>query len=218
MMNKKIILFDIDYTLFDTTKFKKLIADALVSLVPHTDFTIVDEIYSEVRVNGSFDPAVFAKLFKEKFETKTTQEEIEQLWWDKQLIQKALYPEVLATLQQLHARNDLILGIFSAGKKDFQLQKISSLREFFPQQYIHIADFKEKILSEVLEKYTNNTIVLVDDIITILQKATLLNHDVFSIWVKRGKFAEKAEMPKDFMSDAVVTDLAEMVTIVDKNL
>lgn len=217
-MNKKIILFDIDYTLFDTTKFKERIANALSSLVPHTDFAVVDDIYDEVRLEGNFDPKLFAKLFKEKHATEITEEEIEGLWFDKDIIQQALYPEVLPTLQKLQAKNDLILGIFSAGKKDFQIQKISSLQEFFPQQDIYIAGVKESILHEVLETYKHNTIVLVDDIITILQKAKLLRNDIFTIWVKRGKFAEKAEIPEGFKPDAIVTDLAEIVAVVDKSL
>ncbi len=212
-MNKKIVLFDIDYTLFDTTRFKQLVADMLVSYVPHADVKLIDEVYYEVRQKGSFDPKLFAQLFTKKHALTVAEEEIESLWFDTDTIKKALYPEVLLTLQKLQERNNIALGIFSAGKTAFQLQKISSLSDFFETKHVHVAEFKEETLPELMRTYQREKVVLIDDLVTILHKAKLLKNDLFTIWIKRGKFALQAELPSGFEPDAIVTNLADVVSL-----
>lgn len=213
-MNKKIILFDIDYTLFDTTKFKEIITKILQSQLPNVTFEDLDEIYYQVRLGGAFDPDLFAKIFKEKFDTSLTEKEIKDIWFDEGKIKQALYPEVASTLQELQKREDIILGIFSSGKADFQRQKISSLHRFFTDEYIYIADFKNTLLPEVMNTYKNNELIVVDDFITFLQKAKSFKKDTVTIWMKRGKFAEKAEIPEGFYPDKIITNLAQVVPII----
>lgn len=212
-MNKKILLFDIDYTLLNTTKLRELIVDALASHVSQVDFKLVDDIYYEIRQQGAFDPKLFAQLFKNRHEAAVAEEEIERLWFDDQIIQQALYPEALSVLQQLQKREDIELGIFSSGKTEFQLQKIASLSDLLTERHIHIAEFKEETLPELMHEYEKEDVVMIDDLVTVLQKAKSFKQNLFTIWMKRGKYALLADTSLAFEPDATVTTLSQIPDI-----
>ena len=214
-MDKKIVLFDIDYTLFNTTKFKELIAQELKKYFPKASIELLEEVYGEVRKYGAFNPSLFAQFFTHKTEIQIPAEAVEKLWFDRGTIEKSLYPEVLSTLSILQNRKDTVFGIFSSGHTDFQLRKISMVSDFFAKEHMHIAPFKEETLQDVLHEYRNASVVLVDDLITILQKAKSLKPTLFSIWIKRGKFAERAEIPSGFIPDVTVSLLSEIPDILD---
>ncbi|HEX7042575.1 MAG TPA: HAD hydrolase-like protein [Patescibacteria group bacterium] len=218
-MQDKIVLFDIDYTLLNTTKLKELILAKLKEVVPSLNFELLDEIYYEVRKFGSFDPKLFAKLFKDKHKIEILEIEIEKIWYDSKIIGDALYPEVIETLNLLQKRQNLTLGIFSSGRQEFQLQKIYTLSDFFTKEYIHIFDFKEDSLSDLMREYESKSVVLVDDFISILQNGKKYKEDLSTIWMKRGKFAEKAVIPTEFTPDYTITNLSEVLDILpDMNL
>lgn len=213
-MLKKIILFDIDYTLFDTTKFKQLILEALLPVVKAIDFEKLDEVYYEVRKYGAFEPALFAKFFEEKYETPVSEDEIKELWYNPQLLKQAIYPEVVSVLDNLQKKEDLILGIFSAGTPAFQHAKIASLEHFFSETDIHIAPSKDTILDEVVKTYKTYTVVFIDDFVPVLQKIKHSDMNAKTIWMKRGKFAEQAEIPEGFCPDITITNLTEIIPLI----
>src|SRR5690348_16490032 len=130
-MSKKIVLFDIDYTLFDTTAYKKGVSKELAKLFHQLDpqkvYDIIDGVYYDVRSFGSFDPRLFADIFIEKYPEVSSKDVIEHVWWEKKLLIDSLYPEVLSVLQELSKQDNIALGIFSSGKTEFQLAKISHL-------------------------------------------------------------------------------------------
>lgn len=212
-MNKKILLFDIDYTLFDTTKFKQLILQALLPVVTAIDFEKLDEVYYEVRKYGAFDPALFARFFEEKYTTPISENEIAELWYSPEILTQALYPETVSVLEKFQKEDNLTLGIFSSGNPDFQKAKITSIEHFFSEKYIYIAPSKNDILPEVLQTYKNEDIVFIDDFIPVLQKIKRLDAEALVIWIKRGKFAEKTEMPQGFYPDHVVENLTEVESL-----
>lgn len=220
MKKQKIILFDIDYTLFDTTTYKKNIAEQLAKSVtqlhPEKAYISIEEIYYDVRQFGSFDPEKFASLFVKRFPGQIKKDIVERIWWEKRILQAAIYPEVVPTLKSLQTNN--VLGIFSSGKTEFQLAKISHLQDFFQKDHVHIATFKEEKITELLGEYKSENIVLVDDYIEILLKAKQHLPNLCTIWMKRGKFAEKATMPLMFTPDAIITSLDELPELVDNNI
>src|SRR5260221_11374444 len=142
-MNKKIVLFDIDYTLFDTTSYKKNVANQLSKVFSQLDpqkvYDMIDGVYYDVRSFGSFDPSLFADIFIQKFPEIASKEIVENIWWQKDLLVSALYPETIPVLETLSKDGNLILGIFSSGKTEFQLAKISHFEDFFHKENIHIA-------------------------------------------------------------------------------
>lgn len=217
-MNKTIILFDIDYTLFDTTLYKKSVAKKIFEKIQNITFekvhSSIEEVYRDIRQFGSFDPVAFAKEFIKKFPDNFSEKEIEEVWVSSEVLQSALYPEVVPTLLLLQ-KQGYILGIFSSGETEFQLAKISHVQDFFQQDHLHIAAFKEEKLEELLGEYRNESIVLIDDYIEILQKAKTFLPNLRAIWMKRGRYAEKVVL-NDFMPDNIIETLDELPGLIDK--
>lgn len=150
-----VILFDIDYTLFDTGKFK-----------------------------------------------------------ESDLTEFILYDEVIDVLQKLG--RDVTLGIFSEGELDFQKAKLvnTMIHAHFLDDHVHIVSSKEATIGQILEKYMNNRVTLVDDKIEVLELAKSLSEKVYTIWVKRGPFAESTK--STFTPDAVVETLDEIIEVIGK--
>ncbi len=158
-MNKqKFVLFDIDFTLFDTQTFK-----------------------------------------------------------DSKLTKYTSYGEVISVLENLSKIAEL--GIFSKGESEFQKTKLekTGMAKFFKEENVHIFIDKDVNLINVLENYKNSKIFLIDDKLEILYSAKKCMEQVFTIWVKRGWFAENQNPIKGFKSDAEVENLSEVVRIVGSN-
>ncbi|MDO8621245.1 MAG: sugar phosphate nucleotidyltransferase [Candidatus Levybacteria bacterium] len=155
---KSIVLFDIDYTLFDTRKFK-----------------------------------------------------------DSQLQDYNIYEEVMGILMQLSGLVNL--GIFSKGETDFQKTKLekTGMMQFFKENNVHIFNDKDANLINVLEKYKDSKLFLVDDKLGILYSAKKHMPQVFTIWVKRGPFAKAQKPIEGFSPDEQVENLSEIVRIVRSN-
>lgn len=219
MNKKKIILFDIDYTLFDTTKYKKNIAKRIASMIGNQQVDVVyeaiEEVSQEVHRYGHFDPVRNAQLFIKKFPTRLSIEEIKEIWWQKDILKESLYSETLNTLTELQQLENTTLGVFSTGNSEFQRAKISSVEDLLHKNHIHIFSNKEENLAELMHDYCNDELYLVDDFVSLLAKAKMVNSSLFAIWIKRGKFAEHAQMPEGFFPDAKITNLQELLPIVD---
>lgn len=154
-MKQKIVLFDIDYTLFDTEKFK-----------------------------------------------------------DTNLQTFRLYEEAVDVLAKL--KEKAYLGIFSEGNLDLQKTKLfrTKIHNSFTKKHTHIVMNKEQTLKEVLNKYKNYLVFLVDDKLTVLYQAKKLLPTLVTIWVKRGKYANAQEPIEGFTPDAIIRDLRELPKII----
>ena len=158
-LTKPVVLFDIDYTLFDTAFFKES------GLLKH-------KIYGEV-------------------------------------------------MQVLDGLNEVAtLGIFSKGESEFQKTKLkkTGMAKFFKKENIHIFDDKDINLIEVIDKYKDYKIFLVDDKLGILYSAKKHMPQVIAIWVKRGPYAQNQTEIIGFKPDAIVDNLSEVVKIVKSKL
>lgn len=154
-MKNKIVLFDIDYTIFDTDKFKE----------------------SGLKSYGG-------------------------------------YEEDEDALEKLSRIADL--GIFSQGEDSFQRNKLNNtkLKRFFDDESIHIHVDKAQIIKEVLEKYKNRKIFLVDDKLDILAKVKTIDPGVFTVWIKRGIYAMNADLKVNFNPDKTISNLLDLLPMV----
>lgn len=159
MNNKPVVLFDIDYTLFDTAFFKE---------------------------SG--------------------------------LSEHKIYEEVMRVLDSLNSL--ATLGIFSKGEIEFQKIKLekTGMAKFFKEENIHIFDDKDINLIQVMDKYKDSKLFLVDDKLGILYSAKKHMPQVVSIWVKRGPFAKVQQPILGFNPDAEVENLSEVVKIIKNSL
>jgi FMN phosphatase YigB (HAD superfamily) len=154
--NQKIVLFDIDYTVFDTDLLKK-----------------------------------------------------------SQLKDFAVYSEVIDTLTNLS--KIATLGVFSEGVIDFQRKKLrkTHIEKFFFEKHIHLVENKSDVIEKMLRDYRDKgKLYLVDDKITILAKAKECYPQVFTIWVKRGIYANVHYADLGFTPDASVDNLRQIIPII----
>lgn len=154
-ISKPVVLFDIDYTLFDTAFFKE------------------------------------SRLVKHK-----------------------AYEEVIGVLDNLN--KIAVLGIFSEGDIEFQIEKLTKtdIKKYFDEIHTHIVSDKVSEIKKVFNKYAKNKIFLVDDKLSILRDLRDFMPSVFTIWVKRGPFAQNQREISGFKPDAEVKILSEVVKIV----
>jgi phosphoglycolate phosphatase-like HAD superfamily hydrolase len=155
MSKKKIVLFDIDYTLFDTRLFK----DSALQ-----NYTIYEEV-----------------------------------------------EKILAELKEVAT-----LGIFSKGENEFQKTKLkkTGMLKFFEKNDIHIFVDKDANLMDVIRKYKDSKLFLVDDKLGILFSAKKNMPEITTIWVKRGPYALVQKPIEDFIPDAIIDDLSNLFNIV----
>ncbi|MCL5438455.1 MAG: hypothetical protein M1268_00515 [Patescibacteria group bacterium] len=129
-----------------------------------------------------------------------------------------LYKEVIDILTRLSRVASL--GIFSEGEFVFQKKKLTKtdIEKYFINDNIHIHKNKEEVLNDILSKYKDGSIFLIDDKLTILNEAKKILPSIFTIWVKRGEYAEKQKNIMNFKPDAVVTNLKKIMIIIENNL
>ncbi|MDP3988463.1 MAG: sugar phosphate nucleotidyltransferase [Candidatus Levybacteria bacterium] len=154
---KKVVLFDIDYTLFDTKNFK-----------------------------------------------------------DSNLKDHSLYNEVIGVLEKVSKVADL--GIFSEGEVAFQKNKLvkTDIKKYFDKKHTHIVEKKDLSLEKILRKYEKDFLILVDDKLGVLHSAKNMMPSVFTVWVKRGMYAQLQKPIENFSPNETLDNLGELASIVSK--
>jgi FMN phosphatase YigB (HAD superfamily) len=134
------------------------------------------------------------------------------------LSENKVYEDVRQVLESLNTF--ATLGIFSKGEAQFQKTKLekTDLVKFFQEKDVHIFDDKNINLIQTVEKYKNSKIFLVDDLLNVLSSAKKNAEKIFTIWVKRGRYAQNQKEILGFTPDAQVENLSEVVRIVRSNL
>lgn len=129
-----------------------------------------------------------------------------------------LYEEVLEILKKLSKIADL--GIFSQGEIGFQEAKLrnTKIEDFFKRKHLNILENKELEFSDVLNKYKDYKIFLVDDHLGVLRLAKKIMPSIIAIWIKRGPHAEKQKKIDGFDPDNTILNLKELVCIIDSNM
>lgn len=216
MTKNKVILFDIDYTLFDVQKYRSLVFEKLQQIFPHVENVqeLAMKAYDEIRQFGSFDPQTFSKQLLSYIDPSLDSGILEKLWWDKTTIDASIYPEAEDTLKQLE--NDFTLGIFSSGPPKFQSIKIDAIKNYFLSHHVHIHPLKDSIIPDIARKYKDTEIFVVDDYIPVLEKLKKEDSHITTVWIKRGRLAEQVAPSKDFTPDETIHTLFELVPLVDK--
>ena len=223
-MNKKpIVLFDIDYTMFDVKHFdnnfhaylsklldvdQKKVQDlsikTILGLIKQEHFLDIDK-YLKILLSG---------LGKEKY-----LKEIEQFLFGKDFFKRGFYPDVEVTVRTL--KEMFRLGVFSQGDKKLQGAKInqSGFEDIYDKKLIYIIKPRKLDFLPSLKKlHTKDKVFLVEDKLSILHEVKKQMSSVFGIWVKRGWYAENQKEIPGFKPDAEVENLKEIVSIVNSKL
>src|SRR5579872_1590328 len=164
---KHIVLFDIDYTLFDTDKFRDRTYPKLMHLLQQEDtpeyHQKVQEVEKQLIKKAGYEPVAFAKSLMEILQISPKHQEVEELFYQEDLYKQCLYPEVQETLESLAKNPDIVLGIVSQGETSFQERKISAVRHFFVEQFIFISLNKIGMVEDIIEATEDRRVTVVDD-------------------------------------------------------
>ena len=216
-MKQPVVILDIDYTIFDTDSFRTAVYKRLatklrfIDFAPFLDLTKQIETKTKLQV-GYFDPKVFLQLLRKETETELSQQDLEDIFFDENLYRASLYEEV-ADLFQKFVDQNIQLVIFSIGEVKFQTMKLTGIKELLHEEHIHIFVDKLLDLKDVLQKYQDKQVYLVDDLSNVLQEAKSADPSVKTILIDRNnRFLEQ-----DFRPDFVIENLTKIVTIVTKN-
>ena len=128
-----------------------------------------------------------------------------------------LYDEVKETLEKFS--KIATLGIFSQGEIAFQNKKleVTNIKDYFAEEHKHIVEYKIEVIEDILGKYKSNAkVFFVDDWVDMLRLAKKYDPSIFTIWMKRGQYANMQKSYADFMPDAIVENLREVVPFVHK--
>lgn len=219
---KKVVIFDIDYTIFNTHAFRKNLYEFLAQKLGYTDIgpfvQVAKHIEKKTRDTvGYFKPLVFLKLIKAELKTDLSITELEGLFFDESLYIESLYEDARSVFQELVMKRDIPIIIFSMGEKKFQMYKLKALKEMLEVDHIHIFADKFKRLKDVLREYKNYHIFMVDDLPTVLKQAKMFNKDIVTIWVNRDKQVSEKDFVQGFKADYVIDNLVKIITIAAKN-
>lgn len=213
-MENNIILFDIDYTLFNVGKYREAVFKKLEEFFPNaSDFSATaTQAYEEIRKEGWFDIKKFTTQLLTHIQTPVDRKILEDVWRDASLLEEAIYPEAFEVLETL-SHEDFMLGIFSSGMVPFQKSKIKKIAHFFADEHIHIHELKNKNFPDIVKKYHSKKIVLVDDYIPVIENAKIVDTGIITVWIKRGKLSETVAPSLENVPDFTIENLRELPAI-----
>lgn len=198
-----LILFDVDKTLFDTSKLKAQFQPAFRDYlgITEVEFQKTYQQYTQqLKTSTDFDPVELARLFGQAYQADA--EALLQLFYTPEWFAQSIFPDVEPTLTTL--ANTTTLGIFSEANSEFQRQKLelSGLTKWFVPEYSFI--FRRKLVPEVLAELPESTVV--DDkqaVVTALGDFP----QILPIWLNR----LSEEKNKGTPTIHQLTDLLELI-------
>lgn len=217
MATQKIILFDIDYTLFDVgyfdTHFYTLIAPILLLPEELLRKTSVDIIIKVIKEEGFLDIEIYLTQFLAKLHKQEHKTHLEEILFGGSFFKDGFYKEAEEALQ--HLKGKAKLGIFSQGDERFQGAKVdqSGLKDFFEKDILYIKQNKLDFLPLLKEKHTKDLLYLVDDKPGVLYEFKKHIPSSCVIWIKRGVHAIKGNTIEGFVPDKTITHLSEIIPL-----
>lgn len=219
---QKLILFDIDYTLFDMAVYRQHLFPHILQLIDKEQeekaMALLEEVYHTHRKRaGHFNMEIMLEDLAAALDIDIPIHDVyHEILAQEMAYEGSLFEETKETLHTLSTIPNLKMGIFSAGRTEHQSQKITSIREFFHDEHIHIFTVKEDYIDRIFPAYKNYQLYFIDDAYPILYKAKQANPEIVTIWSKRGKYAENAKMIPGFVPDYTVSHLSEILPIIGK--
>jgi len=220
---KKIVLFDIDYTLFNAQRFRDLFFNELANRIASPQkkevLLLLEQVYEQAKKETNFfDPKSFLRLLQKKLSFDDTElVSLEKTILKEEYLELSLYEETKEVIQTLAKQKDSILGIFSWGYKPVQKEKIKRIMRFFNKKHIHIFEFdKIQAVAELLKKYTNkDQIFIIDDYQEVLREAKKLNKNIVTIWIQRSETEGKRKSFSNFAPDSIIKNLSEVIPLIN---
>lgn len=182
-MNKKIILFDWDDTLFSKKLYKGNLLSNLARIceISVEEATAVDNDYFENLIkSGDFRIEDYLGFFEQRFGKKINLEDFNT---DKLgIYSKALFTETVEVLEKM--KDQYILGIYSQGFESLQRLKIkySGIENYFDKDLIFID--RDKTKPDFVGKLPTGVMVI-DDKKEVIEALREMRMDLDLVWINR---------------------------------
>lgn len=192
---KETILFDIDYSLIDTARFKQNLKLKISELLKVSlDYFLKIEQGYVKKTEGftDFIPQEYIHFLSRSFDF--SESEISKVFFDDGNFENILFEDVKDCLEKL--KKDYILGVFSESNKEYQMLKLnkSGLLKYFDKSLIFI--FERKIVEDSLKLLPDDCFI-VDDKLSVI--CALEETKRFKpIWLNRKKVDSTKEYVEIF--------------------
>ncbi len=182
-MNKKIILFDWDDTLFSKTEYKKRLRSNLAKICQTTEeeiFEFEEKYFDNLTRSDNFEINDFVNSFSKKFNKEISLKDFSTDNLD--IYSQSLFSETIEVLNKI--KEKYILGIYSQGFVSLQKLKIknSGVENFFDESVIFID--RNKTALDFLNKLPVGAIVI-DDKKEVIETLKSNRPDLELIWINR---------------------------------
>ncbi len=213
---KTTLLLDIDSTVFDTTSYKRSLAEALGSELGFEKVSEFEIAFRKAMQNtlqscSYFDPAFFIKEMYGVRRRDTTLEVLDEIFWSDTLFTNKLYPDVVDFLTELSSSDTVLLAIHSTGDLKHQRKKIQQILHFFKDENIHIFRDKIAVIENTLKQYSDDNVIIIDDREDVLRAAKLVRKNVQTVLIVR----EVESLPKSEEVSMVSNSLSDIITLID---
>ena len=133
---KKIVLFDIDYTLFNTDKFRDVVYRKVAKKIGqnyNASFIIKTKEAEEITRHalGKYEPQFFLKTICNFYNSDTKISELEKEYRENENFTQSVYEDVHEALANISKIKEVTIGILSTGESDFQKKKIEIVKKLF---------------------------------------------------------------------------------------
>lgn len=195
-MKRRIVLFDIDRTIFDTDRMSRIFDKEMLKILKTSNlvkFEKAKKTYKQMlQFDRDFRVEEYVRVISKAFDF-TNQEKLTEVFFGSKfahIYRDSVYPETYKILDELKVVYRL--GIFSEGELKFQNHKFESmgLGKYFDRDLVFIVPAKDN--KETLEKIPKGSIV-VDDKRRICE--FLAENGVKSVWLNKRMESEVTEFP-----------------------
>lgn len=182
-MNKKIILFDWDDTLFSKNLYKNNLITNLARVCEITKEEALktdDEYFNNLKKSSEFKIENFLNTFEYKFGNKINMDDFNT---DKlEIYSKSLFNETIEVLEKM--KDEYTLGVYTQGFESLQRlkMKFSGIENYFDKDFIFIN--RDKTRPEVIVKLPTGAMVI-DDKKEVIETLRKLRMDLDLVWINR---------------------------------
>lgn len=213
---KKLILFDIDNTIFDSVYFRKdifqKVSTALHAVGARKTVEEIEKIVDNlIEQYGFFDPEMFVEILEHL--NQKDKQKIKDIFINKEGMIPFIYEEMIELIAKFAELGEI--GVLSQGETKYQLAKFASISHHFHKERIHIVPDKKSEMTNILNNYGGYKVYYVDDLLSMLSVAKKIRPDLVAIWSNRGVYAGKQE--KTFKPDLEIDNLNQAYDFIKNN-
>lgn len=215
---KKLVLFDIDYTIFDTDAYRDIFYPRLAAAIGIEDKNEFWELAKKARAYtdktvGYYKPEVYLTYLVDHAQKNTDLATLEAIFWNTEIFTACLEKGVIDVVKTL-VQHNIEVGILSTGDMQHQRKKVEQIHALLGEKHIHIFNNKITELPNVLAKYTDYQVFIIDDLPLVLATAKKSVPNVMTIWRKRDKVYESTDAVEGFVPDLAVSHVTDALNFI----